>query len=291
MSLLSFVLFACAPKEEVDFNNTASLSADTEETAEDTGTEGTDPPLEYSEGDCPDFSEGTMSFESAGETRSLRVELPDDPQGAPVLFAWHWLGGTADQIVSQFGLPRTADDEGVIVVAPDSCCGDYEWQFTDPPEGNVDLAVFDDALACLYEQYDVDLDRIWATGMSAGGLWTSYLTMHRADILAATAPLSGGAFSNDYETPASPIPVLLTWGGPSDVYSGFSFDDANQTFSSLLQDDGHFVIECVHDLGHTVPYEAADYLMPFLTSHPRGVSPEPYEGGLPSEFPDWCSIP
>lgn len=289
LSLLSFVLIGCEPKGDASFGDDTATSTTTDLDTNGITTE-PDPGLTY-DGDCPSFSEGSITLESAGQSRNLRIELPDDPEGAPVLFAWHWLGGTASQIVDQFGLAAVANSEGVIVVAPDSCCDEFEWQFTSPPEDNVDLAVFDDALACLSEQYSVDLDRVWATGMSAGGLWTSYLTLHRAEHLAATAPLSGGTFATDYVTPASPIPVLLTWGGPTDVYSGFSFNDASETLSELLQDDGHFVIECVHSQGHTVPAEAARYLMPFLTAHSRDTTASVYEDGLPGDWPTWCTIP
>jgi poly(3-hydroxybutyrate) depolymerase len=146
-------------------------------------------------------------------------------------------------------------------------------------------------LSCLWQQYDVDLDRVGATGMSAGGLWTSYLTLHRAEWLSATAPLSGGTFPGGYETPASPIPVLLTWGGPRDTYSTLSFDDTTRDMLDRLRADGHFVVACEHDRGHTLPPGGIGYAYQFLMDHPRGVSPEPYAAGLPAGFPAWCAQP
>ncbi len=127
--------------------------------------------------------------------------------------------------------------------------------------------------------------------MSAGGLWTSYLTIHRSEELASTAPLSGGADSWSYATPARDIPVLMTWGGPTDLYGTYSFDDASRYMSDALQADGHFVIECIHDLGHDIPNEADDYLWPFLEAHPRGVDPLPFAQSLPGYFAGWCAIP
>ena len=85
--------------------------------------------------------------------------------------------------------------------------------------------------------------------------------------------------------------MLLTWGGPTDVYQTLSFDDANQYFSSELQDDGSFVVECVHDGGHTIPDGATEYVWRFLADHPRDLAAEPYADGLPDTFPEWCALP
>ncbi len=284
-----FLLLACTEAPDVTFGGQDS-AAGSEELAE-TDDPAVPPLPAYSGERCPELTEGTHTFESAGIERTVRVELPADPSGAPVLFAWHWLGGNADQIVEWLFLDREADDREMIVVAPESCCGTFEWLFLDEPQDNEDLILFDDTLSCLYEQYRVDLGHVWATGMSAGGLWTSYLTMHRAEWLAATAPMSGGTDEATYATPADPIPVLLTWGGPTDTYGGYSFDEASQNLSEKLRGDGHFVVECVHDLGHTIPPEAEDYLLNFLEDHPKWVDPEPYEAGLPSFFPEWCAVP
>ena len=188
-------------------------------------------------------------------------------------------------------LDELAADENVIVVAPRSDDSAYEWHFAEGPEGNPDLLLFEDLLSCLWQQYDVDLDRIHATGMSAGGLWSSYLTLHEADWLASTAPLSGGSDSFTYATPASPIPVLLTWGGPSDLYGSYSFEDASLYLSEALREDGHFVVECVHDDGHSLPPWGIEYAWEFFEAHPRGVDPLPWAEGLPSGYPSGCRIP
>lgn len=240
---------------------------------------------------CPEFVEDeNEGFLSSGEEREFRMVLPEDPQGAPVLFAWHWLGGNSRQIINYMGMDDVAA-QGAIVIAPDSNGNTFEWDFTGSPDGNVDLVFFDDMLGCLYEQYEVDLDRIYATGMSAGGLWTTYLTMHRSEWLAATAPFSGGTgVFTDYSTPVDDIPVLLTWGGVDDLYSGLSFDDATKEFTTSLLADGHFVVGCDHGGGHTLPDDPMGYGWEFLSAHPKGVDPEPYVQGLPGDFPEMCFI-
>lgn len=245
----------------------------------------------YSLGACPALVEGLNTFATGDGSYRVTLRLPAEPQGAKVVFVWHWLGGSAAQAARFMQLDTIRGDDPVIFVVPDSSGSPYEWRFTQGPEGNPDLLLFDDLLSCLWQQYDVDLNHITATGMSAGGLWTSYLTLHRAEWLSATAPLSGGTPGAAYETPAAPIPVLMTWGGPSDTYGPLSFDEATQDMIAGLRGDGHFVVACEHDQGHTLPPGGIGYAYQFLMDHPLGLAAEPYAGGLPSGFPAWCEQP
>jgi poly(3-hydroxybutyrate) depolymerase len=250
-------------------------------------------PPDYSGTACPTLEEGANDgFVSGDDEREFLLYLPDDPAGAPVVFVWHEMGGSASGLARYAGFDDLATDEGVVLVAPESDGStQYEWHYSSPAEGNTDLVLFDDVVSCLYEQYAVDLGAIYATGMSAGGMWTSYMTLYRADILAATAPFSGGWMQSWYESPEEQIPVMLTWGGSSDTFSTFSFEEASLDLSESLGDDGHFVVECDHGGGHTMPTGAAALAWQFFLDHPKGVDPEPYADGLPSEFPDYCSIP
>ncbi len=263
--------------------------------ADDDDTEGATPASrpgpEYSGGTCPTLEDGlNEDFASAELERSFKLLLPDQPSGAPVLFAWHWLGGNADAIVGALDLEDRVENEGVIVVSPVSSGSAFEWEFLSDPEDNIDLQFFEDMLSCIHEQFTVDMDRIFATGMSAGGLWTSYLTIHESEWLAATAPLSGGASEDVWIPPVRAMPVLLTWGGPTDFAVGLNFHAANQTFSQLLRDRGSFVAECEHTGGHAIPNEASDYLWRWFEDHPMDTDAEPYEA-LPESYPAFCSSP
>jgi predicted esterase len=286
-------ILSCRP------DDTPSKGADTAQpSGGDTAEEGGERSLpfteapSYSGGTCPTLVRGTNSGFLSGELdRRFIVELPEQPEGAGLLYAWHWLGGSASQIVSAMSLDELADEQGVIVIAPASSGSAYEWDFLGSPEGNIDLLFFDDLLACAHEQWGVDLDRVWSTGMSAGGLWTTYLSLFRAQHLAGSAPFSGGVNTAGYVSPADPIPMMLTWGGPRDTYSGFSFDEANMDFSAALLADGHFVVECVHDGGHTLPREAHDMIALFISAHSRAQTAEPWAPALPEGLPDWCSLP
>jgi hypothetical protein len=91
-------------------------ASDSEETTNTTNTNTYTP---Y-DGSCPTFVEGeNTAFQSAGLNRTIQIRLPADPLGAPVVFGWHWLGGTATEIITWLGL-NTMVDEGAIVIAPES---------------------------------------------------------------------------------------------------------------------------------------------------------------------------
>ena len=247
-------------------------------------------PPAYSEGNCPTLQAGhNTGFRSSGLDRDIRIDLPENPEGAPVLFAWHWLGGKADSMVDWSSFKDFPQKHGAIVVAPESRGLQFEWD-TFASDNSPDLVLFDDLLSCLWEQYDVDLDRIYASGMSAGGLWTVTLSHYRSEWLAATAPLSGGATTENWQT-KDLIPMLVTWGGPYDTYGTYSFQQGSLDLSQQLREDGHFVAHCVHNGGHVLPPMGEDYVWTFFDAHPKGVSPEPWEAGIPEDMPSMCHIP
>ncbi|NOY27758.1 MAG: hypothetical protein GXP62_17990 [Oligoflexia bacterium] len=291
MSIPLLLLLACTGK-----NTGIGTGSDTG-SRDDTGATGMTPsnltPPTYSKGDCPILTDGMLDDFATGDTSyQVKVVLPDDPVGAPVIFAWHWLGGTASGIVRSLDLNNLSQDQGVIVLAPNSDGSVFEWHFLDDPQDNPDLLLFEDLLACVSQQYDVDLNRIYSTGMSAGGLWTTYMTMYEAQWLASTAIFSGGTTQGTYSTPDRPLPVLITWGGPSDTYATLSFEDTSTNFANSLLADGSFVVECVHDGGHVIPDEGPAYAWQFMVDHPYTLASEPYaDGTLPDAFPDWCSLP
>lgn len=260
------------------------------------------------ETECPPFVPGENTLRSAGRDRRLVLQLPGDPGGSPVVFLWHWLAGDPYQALLFSGLFQQA---GLIVVAPyPTGEAPYTWHAELPPDANPDLALFDDVMACLEQQFDIDNNRVWSTGISAGALWTTYLLVHRASRLGAVTEISGGlpdpSVAPPFTAPEADLPVLLAWGGPGDIFEDpnasfqfndgdpthFSFDVASRQLSEALQREGHFVLECIGDHPHGLPPDPAGTVWPFLRDHPRGVSPEPYNtSDLSDDLPQLCSLP
>ncbi len=238
------------------------------------------------DGQCPTFTTGAQQFESGGHSRTVRVYLPSTPVESPaVLFVWHALGANATLFANLFSAQKTADERGAIVVVPESCCNPQaEW---DPV---ADSQLFDDMMSCLLESHDADPTRVYTTGFSAGGLWSTWLTMHRGDSLAAGVIFSGGVTTwLPYVTPAARVPVVLVDGGPFDLYGGFvNFHTMTAELAEKLTADGHLVIHCVHSGGHVIPPGADAWGYPFLFAHTFGVD-SPYDE-LDGTWPSYCEL-
>ncbi len=243
---------------------------------------------------CPDMSEsGTLQINSAGLDREFILHVPEDAEpGMPVLFVFHGVGDTGGYYIdSGLDLDRMAEQEQAVIVTP-AASGSFmfEWDFLN--DGADDLALYDDLRTCLSRELEVDLHRFYATGMSAGGLWTTFLAIHRADTLATVLTWSGGAEPLvTYQPLAADIPVLVAWGGPDDTWgaSGFvvEFEEATMALSEHLQDDGHFVVECNHGAGHTIPMDGRGVMTDWLFAHEVG-EPSPFADGDLSDLPSYC---
>ncbi len=250
-----------------------------------------------SDGECPDLSRsGTATFSSGGVERTVVISLPGTARaGLPALTMWHGLGDSAQSMTQWMQMGTFAQNNEIVIVAPDSLARDTNtWDIFGG--GGLDLVLYDDIRTCLSQELEVDLNRYYASGFSFGGLWTTFLTMNRADTLATTIPFSGGTvpFWNPYQTPAWEIPVLIVWGGQTDTYGSgaqsVDFDEAGQAFSESLRGDGHYVAHCDHGGGHSVPRDAGEFFGSWLLAHRYG-QPSPYASGSLDGFPDYCYVP
>lgn len=245
--------------------------------------------------DCPVLTDGrNEGLMSAGLSRNFEVVLPsayDDASAWPVVLLFHGYGGTGASLLSGT-LLDAADREGAILIAPDASDrgGQEAWDVFNDARTNTDLVLFDDLLTCASNTWNIDPDRVHATGMSNGGLFTTLLLAQRSQTLASAAPLSGGLLG-ELADDFAPPPVQVLWGGDTDIAYNVNFTEQAADLIALLQDHGAFVVACEHDQGHTLDPDFWPFTLDFLLDHPKGVSPEPYAEGLPDSFPEWCTIP
>jgi len=137
-----------------------------------------------------------------GNTRQYKVHVPPgyDPKlPAPLVFCFHGLGQNAVMFcVDGAGLVSKADASGFILVMPNgqmnkwnagACC------MPDPVLNDVALvrAIFEE----VGKHVNVDLDRVYATGLSNGGFMSYRLACEASDIFAAVAPGAGALTSNE----------------------------------------------------------------------------------------------
>ena len=284
---------------------------------------------EYSAGECPVLVGGpdndsalVEAFPSGDTMRSFRLVVPEHYDASkrwPVVFAWHWLNASSSSFVRQGELATATRDMDFIAVVPDGLRRDdgekaffFTWPFAEDWGMEGEVVFFEDMLACVGQQFNVDRGRIYGIGVSAGGLWVSYLsTTVMAKYFAAIESLSGGlgelfgVWSLEHVVQPRRFPALVLWGGPND-WAGLSFEEASIRYRDALLHNGHFVVECVHDAGHGMPPIEPEQqetrfsmLWRFMLDHPydlpAGTSPYQVsadgEPALPAIFEEWCRIP
>lgn len=247
-------------------------------------------PKAYSGGQCPTFTDGTNTINAGGRDRTVRVFLPPNPEGAGFITLWHGAGDSASNFSRAFDAQGVADEYNVIVFVPTSTGLAFEWPILAGEDTDIDAVLFDDLLACADAQFDINNNRAYTTGFSAGGLWSTWLLMNRAEYLAAVITFSGGTDASVvlYETPAEPIPVLAIHGGASDTFAIINFGEMTEAMVESLTEDGHPIILCDHGRGHTIPFSPYDWAFPWLFAQSWGEPDMP--APLPSSWPAFCQI-
>jgi poly(3-hydroxybutyrate) depolymerase len=211
-------------------------------------------------------------------------------EGAPLVFVFHGIGGSADGILEGSMLPEMAQELGFALVVPEGFVVDDSalWNVVSPE--NEDVAFFDDMLTCVKESVSIDDTRVYVTGHSNGGLFTSNLIRLRSEVLAAAAPISGGWFV-ELEAASRPIPTLVTWGGVADQAFEQDFNRLSLGLIDGLKEDGHVVVSCDHGQGHGFPLDVWPWLVEFLLAHEQGQEASPFAAGaLPERFADYCEV-
>lgn len=270
------------------------------------GAETALPPPTYSGGSCPTLASGANDLGG----RSFLLVLPTDydaTKSYPVVFLWHWLGGSAEDFFERAEAQAAADEQQFIAVIPQKK-GDllFVWPVESiQTQARVDeeARFFDDMLACVAEQYTVDINCVSSVGVSAGALWTDQLASERSERIASFVSLSGGTGGviRPWKPAAHKAPSLVLWGGPTDDCIGLlSFQTLSGDLENALTSEGHFFLECIHNCGHSEPpFEsppgASKYkgMWDFVKDHPYWLPPGAsiYQTeGIAPDLPEWCGI-
>ena len=126
----------------------------------------------------------------------------------PLVLLFHGGGGTGKTMLRRTDFARKADAEGFIVAAPDGIYGGWnDGRGTVNP--NIDDVRFvSELILTLKAKLPIDVTRIYATGISNGGMFTARLGCELSDVLAAIATVAGPLPTNLSRSHPNPIAVL-----------------------------------------------------------------------------------
>jgi polyhydroxybutyrate depolymerase len=164
---------------------------------------------------------GTQELQVHG--RKVVVHLPkgfDPAKPAALVLAFHGGGGHAEHMAENYGLTQKADEAGFVVAFPNGysklpgpmsgkfatwnaggCCGDAR------DKGSDDVAFARAVVAAVQARFKTDPARVFATGMSNGGMLSHRLACEAADLFRAVAAVAGTDATASC-TPSRPIAVL-----------------------------------------------------------------------------------
>jgi polyhydroxybutyrate depolymerase len=161
----------------------------------------------------------TITVTYGGRERSAIVHVPPRERGRekfPVLLNFHGGGGHGANEQSYSLMDGLADREGFLTVYPDgtdrfskrlltwnagTCCGYAAFNNID------DVGFVRALLAALGDQIAIDRRRVYATGLSNGGMMSHRLAAQASDLIAAVAPVAGGMVLPRIES-SRPVPVM-----------------------------------------------------------------------------------
>ncbi len=222
---------------------TSPTTADPETT--EAASEGTGGP-----GGCATVGVSSLDLVVDGEPRTVRVFVPstwDGNERLPLVVDWHGLGSNGQDQALFSGYEQLAETEGFLVVHPSGVSGSGNrpnWeldQFPDPAKD--DVAYADELLDVMIEDYCADAQRIYSTGMSNGGLFTSVLICNMADRLAAAASVAG-VTHDDSCAPSRPVPYIAFHGTADAVVPFDGSSSAGALFSEVMPEEfGQFAAD------------------------------------------------
>lgn len=171
----------------------------------------------------------THSLTIGSLSRTYLVHVPhghDQKTPMPVVLALHGATMNGPMMAWFSGLNRKADEVGFIAVYPNgtgrhssftwnagNCCGSAAENLVD------DVAFISALLDDLMRTYQIDTQRVYATGMSNGAIMVYRLASELSDRIAAIAPVSGSV-GTEICQPKRPVSVLH-FHGTTDEYTPF----------------------------------------------------------------------
>jgi poly(3-hydroxybutyrate) depolymerase len=151
-------------------------------------------------GKAPALASGARTIRSSGQNRGYILRVPnnyDKSHAYRLIFSFHWIGGTADQVDngstsgaqwSYYGLRPLANDT-TIFVAPQGLNNGWG------NSGGQDLTFVDDMVKEIEAGLCVDTTQLFASGFSYGGAMTYAIACARPTVFRGVVVYSGANLS------------------------------------------------------------------------------------------------
>ncbi len=176
------------------------------------------------------------SFMHDGLEREYMVYIPDNYTPGdqwPVVFNLHGLTSNAFQQYLYTGFHLVADTANFIVCYPEGTPivggSGNQWNVSFPFSTNTadDVGFIDELIDTLHAHYNINLDKVYTTGMSNGGYMSYKLVCELTDRFAAMASVTGSMVPDEATAcdPSMTIPVMQVHGtnDPTVPYTGSDF--------------------------------------------------------------------
>jgi polyhydroxybutyrate depolymerase len=191
----------------------------------------------------------TVMIQVGGDMRSYILHVPPKYDGKtrmPLVMNFHGKGGTAQGSLGSAWIPK-ADAVGIVVMIPQGLYNSWNGGPAGCPtlvcccqpaqDHNVDdVAFVRAAVAKTAQDGCIDLKRVYAVGLSNGGIMSQWLACDAADLVAAIAPASGPNLGDC--KPSRPITVV-NYRGKQDsqvLYNGGMSMPGGHVWPSAMAD-------------------------------------------------------
>jgi polyhydroxybutyrate depolymerase len=199
----------------------------------------------------------TRTLQVDGRERSYLVHVPpkyDPKKPTPIVLILHGAGTNAQIMVRFCGMNKKADEAGFVAVYPNGTgtaglfltfnSGGLSGKMAEGKPNDVAfVAKLLDDLATVVK---LDPKRVFATGMSNGGMMCYRLASELSDRIAAIAPVSGTMAIPDYK-PKRPVPVIhfhgtadniVPFNGPKGTPKFLTFRSVEETIRLCAKANG-----------------------------------------------------
>lgn len=163
----------------------------------------------------PNVPTGKMIKELAvnGITREYIIYVPENynvTTAFPLLLSFHGLTSNMEFNYSYTNFDELAERENFIVVHPNGISN--TWTVSANDDTDIDFIV--SLLNQLEEDYNIESNRIYSTGMSMGGFFSFSLACRLSDRIAAVASVTGSMYQPAINncSPVKPMPILQIHG-------------------------------------------------------------------------------